>query len=385
MESLHKPRVLLLIHSLVFAGAERVVVDMAKELDVAGYKVAICVFAEVEGLAAELDHSRISLYVVQKKRRFDFVLLFRLISLLRRFKPHVLSMHCRDALHFGAPAALIAGVPIRIATEHSVGPGTNQFLNRLAFGLSSPTLSATVAVSEFLKRFMVQKWGFRPERIKVIHNGVDFARLGSGHNPGGLRRELGLSPGTRIVGNAGRLGKEKGHDQFLEIASKVACQDSLVHFVLIGNGPALDRLKALAAELGLADRVHFMAARLDAPSVVTEFDVFLCTSQIETFGLAVVEAMYLGVPVVAFDVGSLNEIITDGVNGFLVSHGDIEAASGRVLSLLGDPVLRGVITKSALETVEGRFSVQKMTRAYEELFGVKGRELESTNVQRLPL
>jgi glycosyltransferase involved in cell wall biosynthesis len=114
-----------------------------------------------------------------------------------------------------------------------------------------------------------------------------------------------------------------------------------------------------------------MGARRDAPSIVREFDAFLCTSQIETFGLAVVEAMYLGVPVVAFDVGSLNEIIIDGINGFLVKHGDIEAASERVLSLLADAVLGRAIAESARESVEGRFSVQKMTRAYEKLFDIK--------------
>jgi glycosyltransferase involved in cell wall biosynthesis len=371
MEKLRSPKILLLIHSLGYGGAERVVVDMAKNLDTAGYKVAVCVFSETLDLAKELDGSRIDLHILRKAGRFDFVLVARLIRLLRTLKPDVLSMHCRDALHFGTPAALLARVPIRIATEHSVGPGTNQFLNRLAFGFSSPTWSATVAVSEFLKRFMVQKWGLHSERVRVIYNGIDFARLGSKHDCTRLRRELGLSLETPIVGNLGTLKKEKGHLQFLDVAAKIASQHNLVHFVLIGSGPLLNDLGGCASQLGLAGRVHFMATRHDAPAMVSGFNAFLCTSQVETFGLAVVEAMYLGVPVVAFDVGSLGEIIQDGVNGFLVTHGDIEAASERVLSLLGDPVLRGAVTESARETVEGKFSVEAMVRAYEKLFAIR--------------
>jgi len=89
---------------------------------------------------------------------------------------------------------------------------------------------------------------------------------------------------------------------------------------------------------------------------------------VETFGLAVVEAMYLCVPVVAFDVGSLKEVIKDGADGFLIEPGNVEAATMRIVSLLRDSKLRKEIGHTARESVKNRFSIDTMILEYETLF-----------------
>jgi glycosyltransferase involved in cell wall biosynthesis len=201
---------------------------------------------------------------LEKKGRLDGVLVFRLALLMQRLRPDIVSMHCRDAFHFGAPAALLARVRTRIATEHSVGSGTNAFLNKMGFRLFSPTWTSTIAVSEFLKDFMVRRWGIPEGRIEVIYNGVDFARLDAETDAEGgrigLREQLGLSPQVPIVGNIGTLKKEKGHDVFLEVAAEIARKNESMHFVLIGDGPLMEPLRARVRELEFSERVHFMGS-----------------------------------------------------------------------------------------------------------------------------
>ena len=359
---------LLLIHSLDYGGAERVIVDMARNLDSAGYKVAICAFSDKLGLGKEFEETSVDLYILEKRSRFDLMLVVRLTRLMRRLRPDVVSMHCRDALHFGTPACLLARVPRRIATEHSVGSGTSQFLNSLAYRMSLPTWTAAVAVSEFLKELMLRKWHLPAEKVRVIYNGIDLSRLQPGTDSTYIRRELGLPSEARIVGNVATLKKEKGLDDFLEIAAAIAPRNKWVHFVLIGGGPLVSHLVSRAAQLGLSARLHLMGTRADIADLVAGFDVFLCTSEVETFGLAVVEAMYLRVPVVAFDVGAMKEVIFDGVDGFLVKPRDIDNAAARVMSLIENPRLSEMIGAAARESVETRFSIHTMVREYERLF-----------------
>lgn len=360
-------RVLFVIHSLGFGGAERVVVDFAKNLDRTCYEADVCVLSERLALAGELSGSGVGLHVLPKRSRFDAALVARLAGLMRRLRPDVVSMHCRDAFHFATPACLLAGVPVRIATEHSVSPGTNEKLNRLAYRMSVPTWTATVAVSDYLRSFMIRTWSVPSERIRVIHNGVDFSRFRAPDRQA-LRTTLGIPPGAGIVGNVGTLKKEKGHKEFLNAAASILAAGVDAHFVIIGDGPSRAELTRQAASAGVLDRTHFLGARLDAPELAAGFDVFLCTSEVETFGLAIVEAMYMGVPVVAFDVGSIGEIVADGSSGFLVPPGDSPAACSRVISILASEDVRRTMGQSAHAGAVERFSVSGMIRSYEKLF-----------------
>ncbi len=363
-----RARILFLIHSLGLGGAERIVVDFAKNLDPARYEVHVCTMSDSLDIAGELIDSRVRLHVLRKRGRFDLALVLRLAYLMRRLRPDILSMHCRNAFHFGTPASLLAGIPIRIATEHSVGLGGSRVLNRLAYRLSVYTWTATVAVSDYLKDVMNKTWSIPSKRIQVIHNGVDFSRIPDMSHQQLLRQLLNLPHDACIVGNVSTLRKEKGLKEFLDVAAALLASGVDAHFVIIGGGDLLDELQQHASDVGVRERTHFLGPRNDAPQLMAGFDVFLCTSEVETFGLAIVEAMYMAVPVVAFDVGSLREVVVDGENGFIVSRGDSAGAAARVASLLMSKELRETIGLSASTTAEEKFSVQRMIRGYERLF-----------------
>jgi len=359
------------IHSLGYGGAERVLTDLVKNLDSRAYEIAVCTFYDPPGFRTEIEEANIEVHFLEKKRRLDVALVVRLARLMRKLKPDVVSMHCRDAFNIGTPASMLARIPTRIATEHSVGSGRSQFLNRLAFTFFSRRWNATIAVSQFLKDFMVQTWGIPTSRIRVIYNGIDLGRVDYVGDRNELRRVLGLSSQALIVGNVGTLKIEKGHGAFLEAASRIASKNEAVHFVMIGDGPLMNDLADQARQLGISSRTHFMGARTDAVRLAAGFDVFLSTSNVETFGLAAVEAMLLGVPIVGFDVGSMREIVTDKENGFLVSPRDTSGAAERVLSLLEDAYLRESMGKRARVSAESRFSLPVMIDHYSQLLSAR--------------
>ncbi|MHB9114017.1 MAG: glycosyltransferase [Thermoleophilia bacterium] len=203
------------------------------------------------------------------------------------------------------------------------------------------------------------------ERSWVIHNGADPFRgeaprgvlggqagmrvdgLGLGRpkvpDPGVVQALAAVPRDDRggfaapLVGTVARLRPEKGATDFVRLAARVAAANEDAHFVLVGDGPQRDECERLAASLGVAERLHLVGFRSDVASFLSVFDVFALTSRQESFPLAVLEAMALGLPTVATLVGGVGEIVVPGVTGYLVPPGDVEGAAEAVVRLLSTP------------------------------------------------
>jgi len=137
---------------------------------------------------------------------------------------------------------------------------------------------------------------------------------------------------------------------------------------IVGEGPMLGGMKDFAAALGIAGRVRFLGARTDVGPLLANADLFLLPSEQESFGLAALEAMACGVPVVATRAGGLPEVIEDGVSGALFTKGDIEEGAERAAEILVDPELAGSIRAAALDAVNGKFREEPIIDCYERLY-----------------
>ena len=152
----------------------------------------------------------------------------------------------------------------------------------------------------------------------MVHNGVDLARLRRHRPRTEVRRELGLAPEAVVVGLVARLDHwGKGHREFF--TALAALPDGYpVEALIIGGGRREAEMRRLAAELGLAGRVHFLGQRDDVPDLLSALDLFVLPSHSEGVSLALLEAMAAGLPVIATAVGGLPEVVTDGENGLLI-------------------------------------------------------------------
>lgn len=238
----------------------------------------------------------------------------RLAARLRRYRPDVVHVHLLSAQLWGIPAARLAGVPVIVSAEHSLmettiegRPHTPQ-LRALYRALERMT-TRTVAVSTTTRDRLVD-WGVAPRRIEVVDNGIDFDALV--FDPAAraqVRDELGVGSAQTVIGAIGRLDPVKRMDQVIRgVAVRLRHSDAVL--VIAGDGPLRGELQALAASLGVAERVRLLGARGDVTRLLSAMDVLVSASRDETFGMAVVEAVGSGLPVAYAQCPALDELAT---------------------------------------------------------------------------
>lgn len=201
--------------------------------------------------------------------------------------------------------------------------------------------------------------------VRVVHNGIDVRQFSPGQSGATFRRQFEIPPDVALVGMIGRLRPWKGQERFIHMAERVARKEATVHFTIVGGTPLSgdedyrDRLRRLVREKGLAERVHFTGHLSDVRPGLAAMDVFVHPGDPEPFGLVNVEAMAMGIPVVAFSHGALPEIVVDGESGRLVAPEDATALSEAVLELLVDDQRRQQLGAAARARAERHFSIER--------------------------
>ncbi len=205
----------------------------------------------------------------------------------------------------------------------------------------------------------------------LIRNGVDLARFDRSRlkiESLALAREFGLEGKHPIVGTVANYRQEKDYPNFLLAAKVISQEHPEARFVAVGEGGLRPEMENMIQTLGLTGKVT-LTGTIDRPErVATLFDVFVLASKTEGLPLVVLEAMALGIPVVATDVGGLREVIVSNENGILVPPGKPAELAAAVSDVLKDPLLAAAMSTRAKETVRAKFSVEAMVAEYEELY-----------------
>jgi glycosyltransferase involved in cell wall biosynthesis len=299
------------------------------------------------------------------RHKYDFRVLRRLISHLREMRfDAVVTVETGDAMFWGRLAARLAGVPVICSALHTTGyPNRIERLNRLL----APVTDAFIAVAGPHGRYLVDDGGCPAHKVRVIPNGVDVDRFHPRWPDSPLQQELGITPGTPVVGVVAALRPEKNLELFVEAAALIRLQVPDARFVIVGDGPERASIEGRIAELSLDGAVHLLGSRDDVPEVLSLFDVFLLSSRMEANPVSLLEAMASEVPVVAPRVGSIPETVEDGKSGMLVEPGDAQAMAGKVLGLLSDRRRAEAMGRAGREQVIARSSVERMVEGYEGL------------------
>ena len=215
-----------------------------------------------------------------------------------------------------------------------------------------------VAITHSLARFQLERVGLPAEKVEVIHYGLDEPPAPWGTNP-----PLDLGSGA-VIAAVSRLVPQKGVD----IAVRAAAGTD-VTLVVLGEGPTRARLETLARDLGV--RLLLPGRVPDVAAVLRRADVFVHPARWEGFGLAVLEAMLLSLPVVASSVSSLPELVADGDTGLLVPPDDVEALRAALLRVLHDP---GDLGKRGYKRARREFSVDRMASKTAALYAAPSSE-----------
>lgn len=218
-----------------------------------------------------------------------------------------------------------------------------------------------VAVSRSQQQRLLRAWVPR-RKIRVVENAVTIPRNGGAHDPRtSIRQELGLPSDARIVLAAGRLSPEKGYDDLLRAFDGVFREFPRAHLLLAGSGGLEHALRAMAENLAATANVHFLGFRRDVHNLFRQADVFVLSSLSEGLPNVVLEAMALGVPVAATQVGGLPEVIDHERTGLLVPPRAVTDLAEAVLRYLRDPSFARQIAVRARQDVYERFSPERQT------------------------
>ncbi|MFW5791449.1 MAG: glycosyltransferase [Desulfohalobiaceae bacterium] len=271
----------------------------------------------------------------------------RVVHLLKNRAVQTLVLNGSAEAKLGAPAARLAGVRAVVYRRGLGVPVRNTLLNRWIYGTC---ITHFLTNSEATARELFKHLALEDARVRTIYNGVDLPDLSE--DPPAWK----AGPGKLILGTAGRLGQEKGHGYLLDLAVRLRERGRGFRLCIAGEGRQRPVLERRIQELGLEAEVELVGFVADMGAFLQQLDIFLMPSLWEGFGYAVVEAMAAGVPVVAFGVGSIPEIVENGVTGFLVPVKDVASLSDRVELLAADPDLRRRMGQKARETVQKRFA-----------------------------
>jgi glycosyltransferase involved in cell wall biosynthesis len=360
--------VALLLESDGPGGAERMLLQLADELRRRGHRVVPVGPAEGCGwLAGEFRDRDYEPATFHLRHPVDWRCAAGLATLFRERGVDVVHSHEFTMAVFGAAAARMVGLP-HVITMHGGMAFAERLRRRVALRLAFRASTHVVAVSRDTRDRLVEALNVRPERVEVVPNGI-VPEPGDG---GAVRSELGLGPEDRLVLAVGNLYPVKGHRFLLEAVARSGRAGAGCHVAIAGRGDQESALRECAARLGLSDRVHLLGYRADIADLLAAADVFAMPSLSEGLPLAMVEAMFAGVPVLATAVGGIPDLIHDGASGRLVRAEDPDALCEALRELLGSAPVRARYAAAAREHAVRGYGAAAMVDAYLRLYGVGG-------------
>jgi glycosyltransferase involved in cell wall biosynthesis len=327
-------------------GGQRQVLLLARELQRGGLTNQVVVTGAGSELAFRLRHEGVRVH----EARWSFGLDPRvLLPIIQEIRAGAALLHAHDAhaVTLAGLCSLATRVPM-VATRR-----VDFHLRRRGFwGRASRIIAISSAVAD-----VVSEDGIGPERVVVVHSGIDLDAARQA-DPLGIRERLGLPPETTLACTVGALVPHKDHVTLLHAARRLASRFPALHWAIAGQGELRPVLEWLTGELDLTGRVHFLGQVAHPLRVIADADLYVMSSREEGLGTSVLDAMARGIPVASTSAGGLPEMLHQGA-GVLVPPRNPEALAGAVERILCDADLRRRLVEQASRAVE-RFSADRM-------------------------
>ena len=366
-----RPRVLWLIKGMWLGWAERLLLDVAanRDRDAFDYEAAF-VLSSQAALAEELEETGVPVHPLGARRSADLRWVGALRGLLRRGRFDILHAHLPYAAAFGrlvARSVPASSRPLLVYTEHSLwhkAAVLTKALNRATAGLDAAMFTVSDASYEALPASLRR-------RAHVLVHGVDQARSRAlvERRPArrrSLRQLVGAGEGELVALTVANMRSEKGYDVLVDAADACRAMQSPVRFVWVGTGPLEEELRQACLAKGLEETVTFLGRRSDSLELMAGADMLVLPSHQEGLPVALMEAMSVGLPVVATAVGGVPDAL-GATAGIVVPPGRPELLAEAVAALAGDDVLRARLAEGA-RTAGARFDVAASCRAIEDVY-----------------
>jgi glycosyltransferase involved in cell wall biosynthesis len=353
-------RVLHVISDLGTYGAERFVSRLLAAFDDPGIDSAALTVLAPRGPRPVLT---VPLFAADRRGHRDVAFVSRMIAAMRRWQPAVVHTHTHYGKYWGRIAAIAAGVPSIVHTEHNSEFGSPAVFRAFDLVLD-PRTDAFVTFSAVQRARLVREGRIRPERIVVIPNGIPLPEPAGGARER-ARALLGAAPGERVVLHVGRLSPVKNQRLAIEA---LALTEAGVRLVLVGDGADRDSLEAAARACGVSERVVFAGYRDDAPALLAGADALAVTSRNEAMPLAVIEAMLAGTPVVSTPWTGAADMLGQGSYGVLAADFTPAAFARALRTVLDDQAATRRRIEHAAAFARAEYDIRTTVRRHADLY-----------------
>jgi glycosyltransferase involved in cell wall biosynthesis len=308
------------VQNLAIGGLERVALNLAVHAHRECYRPSIVCLGPGGPLVDAATAAGVPVRVLAKPPGFRPATVLALSRILRAEKAAVVHCHNAAPLVYGALAARLARAAVVYTAHGMKTSGDRQPVRLSRLGL----VDEFVTVSDDARRIAIESAGANPSRVCTILNGVDtraYHRAGP-EARASARRALGIPEDAYVFGIVARLSAAKDHAGLFRAFASLAATDARLRLVVVGDGELREELARLVRELAMEGRIVLTGSRNDVPDVIGAFNCFVLSSYTEGLAMTLLEAMAAELPVVATRVGGNEEVVVDGVTGYLVPARD---------------------------------------------------------------
>jgi len=364
-----KIRILHLVEDLKVGGLENVFASIVLGLDKTKYQSQVWCLAQGGDVATELIGKGVAVWILGEKSYYNPLRVLHLARLIRVEKFHIIHAHGYFAGTFGRMAGIIAHVPIIIAHVHSAYH-EYALRNLVIENILSRFTDRVVCVSKAVQRFVVETERIREDKTCLIYNAACIIPPdGNIETILQKREQLGIDKQDVVITILASLTPNKGHRVLLDAFAQVAKKHPHIKLLIVGTGPLMEKLRDITSHLGVASKVIFAGRRRDIAPLLQLSDISLLPSITrEGLGVALIEAMSMGLPLIGTKVGGIPEVIAHNVNGLLVSPGDSHELAAAMDTLVQDGEMRKQMGGRGKEIYEEKFTMSKMMGLVETLY-----------------
>jgi len=370
----HKINVLQLICPSGFYGAERWIVALANNIDREHYRCDLALTVEPGDKPLELaDRYREigqEVFELPMSGRFDIGVINRLCALIKERQIQVLHTHGYKSDIIGVIAARKAGIR-SVCTPHGFENADDLKL-RAYIWLGCQSMRFFDSVAPLSRQLCddSKQYGVKPSRIEYIQNGVDLSEVEAVRD----NQDQTSARSVKRIGFVGQMISRKNIGDLLDIFDGLCTKYDNLELILLGDGEDRAKLEIYAAALAARDKIQFLGFRSDRLALLKSFDLFVMTSSLEGIPRCLMESMAMGIPVAAYDIPGIDQLVTHEQTGLLASFGDKTELSQHWESLLFDSQKAITLSHKAIEFVEQHFSAKRMAKEYQTLFSTLAKE-----------
>ncbi len=351
----------------VIGGTERFTFTLASKQKAMGLKPVIGYMTNSNVWFLKCHDTHVPVVEFNMKNGYDLFHFFNYIIFLYKFRPDII--HAHDPTPLVYLTKLIYPKCKFIRHIHGSSLGNEQWEKSRVIlwnKLLLRYIDHFIANSNHTRNILIKKCFLPPERISIVFNGIDFDVFKTNKNKATMRNELSINPGAFVIGSIGRLSKEKGFELFIEVANKLVKYNDNYKFIIVGDGDQRSMLMKKAKDLNLTQHIIFTGSRTDIPELLSVFDIFLMTSKWEAFGIVLLEAMCMGVPIITFRVDGISEVVNERT-AIMIEPWDIAQMTEKIILLHKDKEQRNILINNGLIRVRD-FDINRISHRINDLY-----------------